>query len=586
MSVGIQRWFLLPAIGIAILLLLVGSASFTEAQSQESTDPQNQESTDQKAADQKAAPVDKKLQLVEANSTEAAGTPGSLSAVQKQAQKGALPADPAALKQAKDQTAQKAKQLSPESSSSSSKDVAEAEKPADSKQKEQTGSLATVVPPTQDGAFDTGVGPSDSTGAAGTTRYIELVNERVRILTKAGGFLSQGTLTQLGGVASTDNVFDPQVIWDGRTNRFYYVMDDVVSSSDNRLAFGFSKTASPNSAADFCHYRTSSLGTRFPDYPKLGDTANRVMIGVNSFDTIEGNFVGSDLLSITKPAAGTTCPSPTTFTLGRITNLSNAFTPVPANQTDSSTTGFGVARNLSLPSSTLKVYTVFENATTRTFNLSTRNLPVAKYDVPNNAPQPGTNSKVIDTSDARPTQAVSAFDPLRGRVSIWTQHTVLGGSGASVRWYEINPFTSTPSLFQQQNINGTSGLHVFNGAISPNRAVRTGVASRFGDSMVINFNTSASIQRPDIRVRSKIGNGALVPSVIVRSSPASLNDFTCNDPNNPNVCRWGDYAAATPDPLPLSSDPRGRVWSTNQFVRTTGSLSSSGWGTRNFAARP
>jgi hypothetical protein len=51
MSVGIQRWFLLPAIGIAILLLLVGSASFTEAQSQESTDPQNQESTDQKAAD-------------------------------------------------------------------------------------------------------------------------------------------------------------------------------------------------------------------------------------------------------------------------------------------------------------------------------------------------------------------------------------------------------------------------------------------------------------------------------------------------------------------------------------------------------
>ena len=566
---------------VAVLLLLVGSASFTEAQSQESTD---QKAADQKAADQKAAPVDKKLKVVEANSTEAAGTPGSLSAVQKQAQKGALPADPDALKQAKDQAAQKAKQLSPESSSSSSKDVAEAEKPA-TETTGQPGSQAAVVPPNQDGSFDTGVGPSDSTGAAGTTRYIELVNEKFRILTKAGGFIREGTLSQLGGVPTTDSVFDPQVIWDGRTNRFYYVMDDVVSSTDNRLAFGFSKTASPNSDADFCHYVVTGLGTRFPDYPKLGDSANRLLIGVNSFDGIESNFLGSDLLSVTKPAAGSTCPSPATFTLGRITNLSSAFTPVPANQTDDSTTGFAVARNLSLPSSTLKLYNVIENATTRTFNLATRNLTVASYTVPNDAPQPGT-TKVIDTSDTRPTQAVSAFDPLRGRVAIWTQHTIFGGSGAQVRWYEINPTTATPSLFQQQNIPGTSGLHVFNGAISPNRAVRTGVAPRFGDSMVINFDTSASIQRPDIRVRSKIGNGALVPSVIVRSSPASLNDFTCNDPNNPNICRWGDYAGASPDPLPLSTDPRGRVWSTSQFVRSTGSAFASGWGTRNFAARP
>src|SRR5204862_381220 len=88
---------------------------------------------------------------------------------------------------------------------------------------------------------------------------------------------------KITSAASTDSVFDVQVIWDPTTSRFYYAADDVVSSSDNRVAFGFSKTASPSSSADFCNY-TIGFGRTFPDYPKLGDSQFFAMIGSNLFN--------------------------------------------------------------------------------------------------------------------------------------------------------------------------------------------------------------------------------------------------------------------------------------------------------------
>ena len=116
------------------------------------------------------------------------------------------------------------------------------------------------------------VAPPDETSAVGTTRYVELVNTNFAIYNKTSNSpISTGSINSLAGAASTDSVFDVQVIWDPTTSRFYYAADDVVSSSDNRVAFGFSKTASPSSAADFCKY-SIGFGSVFPDYPKLGDS--------------------------------------------------------------------------------------------------------------------------------------------------------------------------------------------------------------------------------------------------------------------------------------------------------------------------
>jgi hypothetical protein len=445
--------------------------------------------------------------------------------------------------------------------------------------------------------------PSDSTGAIGPTRYIELINIRYAIYDRTSNRpINTGTLNELVGEPPPPppgekkgvKVFDPQITWDSTTRRFYYVADDVYSAIDNRLAFGFSKTASPSSAADFCKY-VIKFGPRFPDYPKLGDTKDLLLIGANKFVGFKAVPVplGSDLISITKPPAGGGCPGLSEFTVDTETNLQEAaggraWTPVPANQIDPAEGGYVVAAS---PDAflgegfarSLSVYGARSGADGSLKLGAPKRLKVPFYSIPASAPQPRSNYR-IDTLDARITQAILAKDPSRGgKVALWTQHTVLGGSGAEVRWYEIDP-TSRPSLFQKGTISGPNGLYAFNGAISPDRQVNGGT-SRFGANMVVGFNTSSTEQRADIRMVSKQGSAPVSDHVLIKSSPAVLEDYACVELR---VCRWGDYSAATPDPNVPAGATTGRVWLTNQWVKKPGSLKPrvSGWSTWNWAVRP
>src|SRR5204863_4910005 len=118
--------------------------------------------------------------------------------------------------------------------------------------------------------------------------------------------------------------------------------------TSNFMAVGFSKTATPASfsASDWCQFFVN-FGALLPDYPKLGDTKSFFTVGVNAF---AGNtFTGSDIFAVSKPPAGTTCPDAASLKFGITTNLQTAtgaaaFTPVPAQQTDTNNTGVAVAR--------------------------------------------------------------------------------------------------------------------------------------------------------------------------------------------------------------------------------------------------
>jgi hypothetical protein len=437
------------------------------------------------------------------------------------------------------------------------------------------------------GVFDPSGSPSDSTGAIGTTRYIELINQEFAIYNRTSDApLSNATLQTLVGAAAADAVFDPQVIWDATTGRFYYAADWVVSAADNRVAFGFSKTSSPTTAADWCTYSVL-YDDVFPDFPKLGDTAGFIFVGVNKFNAADA-YLGSDVFGVSKPPNGaiTTCPDIATLEFGVGANIRTpagapVFTPVPANQIDSSDTGYVIGRNAGLPATRLWEVTLGANPD------GTPNIPVVaspvvvpQYSAPADAPSPGFAQR-IDTADARNTQAVLAIDPARGAnaFALWTQHTVNGGAGARVRWYEINPVTRT---IHQTGAIAPAGLFAFNASISPDRQVR-GATARFGRSMVVNFNTSSSTGKPAIRVVSKRGVGAVSAPFLIKQSPAGYADFTCANPAVP--CRWGDYSAATPDPVVPSTAAVGRVWGTNQW-NLRGNTMGAPWRTWNFAVSP
>lgn len=441
---------------------------------------------------------------------------------------------------------------------------------------------STAASPSWEGANDTSVTPSDSTGAIGPTRYVEMVNSVYAVYDRTGSLLESERFTTLTGDASGAILCDPQVIWDPSTDRFYFVILDCGGVA-NTLRYGFSKTDSPSAVSDWCTYILDyGYGTLLPDFPKLGDTTNFLLIGVNVF---EGNtFVRADLDWVRKPSAGTSCPESVTTGMAqdlREEDGTQAFTAVPANQTDGSTTGYAVSAGDPGPDSSTKltVFTATESGSTLTVATTGTTVPVTEFSVPPNAPQAGT-SVVLDTSDTRLTQAVSAIDPSEGGgIGLWTQHTVAGGGGSVVRWYEVDPAGAT---LRRSGTAFDPSLYAFNGAISPDRA-RTASTQVFGDSMVLGFNTSSSSTYPAIQMVWQTPAQAQSAFVLVKQSPGFNRDFSCS---GLFACRWGDYPGASPDPAADPAAVHGTVWLTNMWNVASSNPQTVDWRSWNWAMSP
>lgn len=434
------------------------------------------------------------------------------------------------------------------------------------------------------GQFDRNTIPSDSTGAIGPTRFVQLVNRRFGIYDRTSNApLSSGTLQTLANVASSVNTFDPQIIWDATTRRFYYVMDGTFSSTDNRLLVGWSKTDSPTTQNDWCRY-SLNFGAEFYDYPKLGDTQNFAVVGANIYNSSD-LFVRADAVTFSKPAAGTNCPSTFSFFVRKdLRDNSNlrVFSPTPANQIDGATTGYIIARSVSLNTNRLWLFGVTQSGGSATIDANGKQLTLPiNLTVPPDADQPGATQK-LDTSDTRLQQAVMAFDPLFGISTVWTALTIGLNNHAAVVYLEINPI-GTPALARGGTI-APSGVHVFNAAISPDRQV-DGSTARFGDSFVLGFSaSSAAANIPASIAMASSAHGGPVGIGVVTVGVGPYLDFGCTAASS--LCRWGDYSGATPDPHPSTSGA-GAVWLTNQFSGfAPPSPTAANWRTWIWAAQP
>jgi hypothetical protein len=446
------------------------------------------------------------------------------------------------------------------------------------------------------GLSDTDFAPSDSTGAVGTQRFIQLVNSQFGIYDKGSTApMASGSLNTLAGASSADTLFDVQVIWDPTTKRFYYTMINSISQTNNDLAFGFSKSSSPSSgsSSDWCKY-SIDFGSQFPDYPKLGDSQYFAVIGVNLFTSSTSIFLGAEALAVKKPGSGSGCPSSLSVT-SKSPLMSNgstpAFTPVPANEIDTKQNGWIAAIPSLLPSKKISLFKVKKKNGQAKIQGTATQLKVNQYDAPPNAPQSG-NSVRIDTLDGRLTQAVAATDTGHNdKFALWTQHTVSGGAGSKVRWYEIYP--SDPKLIQNGSVSDSS-KYDFDGAISPNRAVN-GSDKSGGKDMVLNFVASSGSSFPAIKMVSKKGGNSQSGQVAVKQSPGPIAGFDCSssgggaepDGTSSQLCRWGDYASATPDPSNSS-----RIWNVSQWASgnkpacTTVLNCPATWRTQIFVANP
>jgi hypothetical protein len=447
---------------------------------------------------------------------------------------------------------------------------------------------APILGASWQGLNDPSLTPADPNGAIGPNSYVEIINEMLGIYQRNGTLIASATLHTLTGDANF--LGDPMVLWDPITQRFYYNVWDINLQT---MQWGFSKSANPTSIpGSFCAY-SANFGyptTEYPDYPKLGQTRDFLLIGVNHYPT--GSSVTadrSDLLWIDKPQGNgpiTTCPPSSNFLTGKFTNLRNqdgtqAFTPVPAIQDDPSKVGFVMtSSDLECPGfcGTGNLITVHPvrptpgNPMVPQMLVTGKSITVPVYAVPPaNAPQKGTTN-LLETLDARLEHAVSAIDPSIGKMVVWTGHAVASGSKTEFRWYEVDVSApAAPSIARSGTVSDAN-LWVFNGAVAPDRTVNsTGVAH--GDAIVIGFTTTSSTTFPAAQMVSKIGSGAQSGFVMVHQSTTFDADFSCSQ--LPYNCRWGDYAGASSDPAASLSALHGEVWLTNQW--TNGSNQTWNW---------
>jgi hypothetical protein len=445
--------------------------------------------------------------------------------------------------------------------------------------------LAPVIGPSWQGTNSNNLTPPDGNGAIGPNSYVETVNVRFAIYSRTGSQIANADFSTLTGNA---NGSDPMALWDPDTQRFYY---NIWNTSNATMDWGFSKDSNPTSIpGSFCRYETAFgyPATSFPDYPKLGQTKDFLMIGVNFYPTSSSQqSTSSDVLWISKPqgqGAITTCPAANTFTSGKVTGLLNndgsqAFTPMPAIQTDPSSTGYVLGMSdIECPpvcgtGTKLTVFTVTNGGGVPSFS-APNSITVGSYTSPPSAPQ-RNSSRTIDTLDGRITHAVSGFDPNIGATGVWVSHTVAGGAGSQINWYEVN--TGTGVLAQSGSVSSGS-LYVFNSGISNDRTC-TATTCAHGGNMVLGFTTSSSSTFATVQMVSKVGPGAVSAFVSVKASTTSDKNFSCSP------CRWGDYGGATPDPAANLGASTGTVWLTNQWT-AGGSVFNSGDRTWNWQATP
>jgi hypothetical protein len=424
------------------------------------------------------------------------------------------------------------------------------------------------------GVNNTGLTPPDPNGAIGPTRYVEIVNVNMQISDRTGVVKGTGLLSTITGHGSQS---DPMVLWDPNTQRFYFNVWDTANAT---MDWGFSKTDTPNAVttADWCSYETNFgyAASNAPDYPKLGQTKDFLFIGVNFYPSFSSDHATSgDVLWTQKPQGSgpiNQCPAASSFNHGKVTGLKNgdgtqAFTPVPAIQTDASSKGYIVASSdIECPptcgtGTKITVFTVKPSAADPTkakVPTKGKSVTVGSFMSPPDAPQKGT-ADTLDTLDGRVEHAVSGVDPTVGKTVVWTGHAVAGGAGSEYRWYELLPGKTT-TVVQSGTVNNNN-LWVFNGSVSPDRVVKANGSKGHGDNMVVDFNTSSATQFSAIQVISKKGAGAQSAFVLVKQATLAETDFSCTP-----TCRWGDYAGATPDPGASTGGATGEVWISNNYA--------------------
>ena len=369
--------------------------------------------------------------------------------------------------------------------------------------------------------------PPDPDLAAGPTHVVQVTNGAIAFFTHGGQLVFQDEIEDSfgfwGSVGATNFVFDPEVLYDQRSGRFFAMANERSNDGGSYFLLAVSDDSNPEGTWHKYRLDMSHIDNDI-DSPNMAVDEDTVYLACDMF--------GGDKYAILMvPKAQVLAGDPVSGTTELLmTGSGNQSLGLPqSNDDEPSVPQFMLqsseGTNNGVSFSEIRIHAILDPAGSP--YRETYDLQVPTYAYPSQVPQQGTSTQHY------------LFEPrfwscVYRNGSIWAVHHV-NGQRARVRWYEIDmrgwPIsTQTPVLAQSGELDMGSGIYTFFPAIAVDRDDNVAIVFAHGAS-----NEYTSIWRA---VRSpEDATGTFQSPELVKSSTAPETSG-----------RWGDYAGASPQP--------------------------------------
>jgi len=431
---------------------------------------------------------------------------------------------------------------------------------------------APVLTTSFNGINYTGSFPPDPVMAAGPTNLVLSTNGSVTIRDKTGTLVASTSLLAFFGSvrASGENTFDPRVLFDTGSNRFFLAAVGRIANTTctagtcvSHFFLAVSKTAAPTTtgSGDWFFYAFdgtldgSTPTTNWADFPALGVDSSVVVLTANMFSFSNSTFQKAKIRIFNKSvliAGGAV----TWFDFVGMTDPGsgiNSFTLQPALTFGSPGTFFLVSASNTPNSCNLVVWGI-QNPLSSPVLSSRLATAGGTCLTPPDAQQLGGGTP-LDTGDTRLLNAVYRNN------SLWTAQSIQmnfgSGNVSAIRWVQINvgAWPSSVSLIQDSTF-GVNGVWNFYPAVMVDAS----------DNLALVFARSSASQFGSARYTARLVTdpaNTLQPSALLKAGAATYLTLDSIGRN-----RWGDYLGVGLDP----SD--GSVWLLGEYA-----ASSTTWGT-------
>ncbi len=447
-----------------------------------------------------------------------------------------------------------------------------------------------------DGISADGVIPPDSTGAVGSSQFVQWANERLAVYSKTDGSLVYGPsygaalYSGFGGLCEDSNTEADGIIrYDHFSGRWLISFLAYNYSSGIQFPVNHCIAVSQTSDATGQYNRYAYSFSDLPDYPKMGvwpngpyaDMYGGYYATYNMF-TPGLSWIGARLCAYDRNAMmdgasaaqvcvqlGSYSPCPPFSFCGSFLPADEDGNPGPYQNEPEYMLNLGnqqqigrILYNVDFTQSPPVVTTQQLSPLDTAYFLPACDSQAPKF---NCVAQPGTGQTLDALSDRLMDRAAYRHFYTAGYEDIVLTHSVQGTYGqqddySGIRWYELrwSPFTDNPTIYQQ-------------GTFRPNTNYRWmgSIAMDGAGDIAVGFSLSSNLNHPSIFVTGRTPSdapGTMEQDIaVIRGSGSQVGDQ--------NADRWGDYSSMTVDSVDDCT-----FWYTNEYLPSNGEYDA--WHTR------